>query len=170
MSPLNSLRSRLQIENTLHYCKKAFPTSVLQLSSPICSHWAPSSIACPWKVHKLISLQHRLSLFCWAESLRGETSVEIQSMSNLSLGILGNAFSRTPTVTEWLLEYSSPSMQSVTNSLLRMGDCYFPRNYIKHRISQSISWNGEECAALSPSHPALSIFLNALFVFDCVFS
>lgn len=170
MSPLNSLRSRLQIENTLHYCKKAFPTSVLQLSSPICSHWAPSSIACPWKVHKLISLQHRLSLFCWAESLRGETSVEIQSMSNLSLGILGNAFSRTPTVTEWLLEYSSPSMQSVTNSLLRMGDCYFPRNYIKYRISQSISWNGEECAALSPSHPALSIFLNALFVFDCVFS
>lgn len=36
-----------------------------------------------------------------------------------------------------------------------MGDCHFPCNYIKHRISQNISLNQEECTAFSPGHPSI---------------
>lgn len=127
---------------------------------------APSLIVCPWKVHELISLQHRLSLFCLAESLRGETSVEIRSTANLSLGILGNAFSRTPTVTEWILEYLSQSPTPVCTwetviSLVIILSTESPR------ILAGMERNVQHP---HPATPALSISLNALFVFNCIFS
>lgn len=105
-----------RLETLFITAEMAFPTSVLQLNSPHCSHRAslPFLIVCHWKIHKLISLQHRSSLFCLAESSParlGPNPSEVKrlwkfrSMSNLSLGMLGNAFSNTPTVTEWIWEY-----------------------------------------------------------------
>lgn len=77
VTSLNSLRSRLQIENTLHYCTICFTAE--RAPSPALSR-APTLIVCRWKVHKLVSLQRRSASPLFAESLRGETSVEIWCM------------------------------------------------------------------------------------------
>lgn len=52
----------------VHYCKNGFPwicfTAELAPLQPLSSLF----IVCHWKIHKLISLQQRWSLFCSAES------------------------------------------------------------------------------------------------------
>lgn len=92
--------------------------------------------------------------------LGGERILKTRLMSNLSRGILGKAFSCKSHSRRVDLggRHQLPSVH---------GRRSFPCNYIKHRFSQNISSNGEECTALSLGHPALSILFNALFVFNC---
>lgn len=68
-------------------------------------------------------------------------------------------------VTERISEYSNWSVQPVTNSLPHTRGCYFPVIILS---TLNISWKWVECAP-SRAAPALSIHLNALFVFSCVF-
>lgn len=87
--------------------------------------------------------------------------------SNLSLGILGNAFSRTPTVTGWIFRahpHRSPTPLCACKTVIS------PPVIVLNRESPRILAQMERNARPSgPATPALSIFLNALFVFHCIF-
>lgn len=68
------------------------------------------------------------------------------------------------------MNFSGPSSQSVTNSPLCMQDCYFPPVIVLSPESPRILAQMERNVRPSgPATPALSIFLNALFVFHCIF-
>jgi len=92
-------------------------------------------------------------------------SLEIQSLSSQSLGILEKAWKLTLFDWEWCSEYNS-FLQSVPDSPLSMRDRHFPCNYIKHRISLNISSNGEECTAVSgwPPRHCQHFWMQCLFL------